>query len=335
MSAHPPFTSDVGAPMLGFGAAPIGNLFRPVTDEEAHDAVEAAWNAGIRYFDSAPYYGSGLSECRLGEALAYRPRGEFLLSTKVGKRLLDETEAAVDGLVDGQWAMPRARRTTRDYSRDSVLREVEESLQRLRCDRIDILYLHDPDDHLDQVEHVTAPALAELRAQGVISAFGVGTSDWRVADRLVRTTELDGVMIAGRWTLVDRSAAPLVEDARAAGVWLVVAGPFNSGLLSTPWPDDRARFEYAPAGAERVAAARELALACRRHGVELPEAAIQFAARTEGVVAVVAGMASASEVETDAAAFRRELPASLWSELDAIVGRLFGSPPRGEGSIST
>ena len=310
-----------GAPVLGFGAAPIGNLFRPVTDEQARGAVDAAWDAGIRYFDTAPYYGLGLSESRLGAALADRPWDEFILSTKVGKRLLDETEAAVDGLVDGQWALPSARRNTRDYSRDGILRDLEESLQRLGCDRIDIVYLHDPDDHLDQVERVTAPALAELRAQGIISAFGVGTSDWGVADRLLRTTELDGVMIAGRWTLLDRSAAPLVENARAAGVWTVVAGPFNSGLLSRSWPEDDAHFDYGPAGEDRVAAARDLAVACRRHGVELPDAAIQFATRTEGVVAVVAGMASASEAEADAAAFRRELPASLWHELDAIVGR--------------
>lgn len=320
------FSFDAGAPVLGFGAAPIGNLFRPVTAEEAQGAVDAAWGAGIRYFDTAPYYGLGLSESRLGAALADRSRDEFLLSTKVGKRLLDETEPAVDGLVDGQWALPSARRNTRDYSRDGILRDVEESLERLRCDRIDIVYIHDPDDHLDQVERVTAPALAELRVEGVIAAFGVGTSDWRVADRLVRSTELDGVMIAGRWTLLDRSAAPLVEHARAAGVWTVVAGPFNSGLLSLAWPEDHAHFDYAPAGSQRVAVARELALVCRRHGVELPEASIQFATRSAGVVAVVAGMASAAEVEADAAAFQRELPASLWSELDGIVDRLSVNP---------
>lgn len=307
------------APVLGFGGAPLGNLFRPMTDEDARHTVDAAWEAGIRYFDTAPYYGMGLSESRLGTALAGRPREEYLLSTKVGRRLLDDVEASVDGLVDGQWALERAPRWTWDFSRDGVLRTLEASLQRLGGDRVDIVYLHDPDDHLEQVERDAAPALSELRAQGVISAFAVGTSNWRVAERLVNTTEIDGVMIAGRWTVLDRSAAPLVSQARAAGVWLVAAGPFNSGLLSRAWPLDDGLFEYAPAGARRVALARELAVACRHHGVELPEAAIQFPTRIEGVIAVVAGMASAAEAVADAAAFRRELPLALWSELDGVA----------------
>lgn len=306
-------------PALGFGAAPLGNLFTPITDEAASATVDAAWGAGIRYFDTAPYYGLGLSESRLGAALSSRPRDEYVLSTKVGKRLLDEMAPPVDGLVDGQWAISEAPRWTRDYSRDGILRSLEDSLGRLRCDRVDIVYLHDPDDHLDQVERETAPALAELRAQGVISAFGVGTSDWRVAERLLDTTSLDGVMIAGRWTLMDRSAAPLIDRAHAAGVWVAAAGPFNSGLLARPWPEDGSRFEYSPAGAERVALARELALACRKHDAELPEAAIQFAARTAGVAVVVAGMASATEAVADAVAFTRDLSPFLWAELDRIV----------------
>ncbi|NJI59455.1 aldo/keto reductase [Microbacterium oxydans] len=308
-----------GPASLGFGAAPLGNLFRPISDDDARAAVDAAWLAGVRYFDTAPFYGLGLSESRLGEALADRPRDSFVLSTKVGRRLLEDSRTSVDGLIDGQWALPSGRNWVRDYSRDGVLRTLEESLQRLGCDRIDVVYLHDPDDHLDQVEREAAPMLAELRDQGVISAFGVGTSDWRTAARLVGSTDIDGVMIAGRWTLLDRSAAPLLECAREAGVWVVAAGPFNSGLLSRPWPEDGARFEYSPAGSALVGLARDLASACRRYGVELPDAAIQFATRTEGIVAVVAGIASAAEAVADEAAFRREIPSGLWDELDRIV----------------
>ncbi|MBD3943603.1 aldo/keto reductase [Microbacterium sp. NEAU-LLC] len=308
-----------GTPALGFGAAPLGNLFAPVTDEAAHGAVDAAWDAGIRYFDTAPYYGLGLSESRLGASLSARPRAEFLLSTKVGKRLLNETSPRVDGLVDGQWAIATARQWTRDYSRAGVFRSLEESLERLRCDRVDIVFVHDPDRHVDQVERETAPALEELRAEGVISAYGVGTSDWRIADRLLSTTNLDAVMIAGRWTLIDRSAAPLLAHAQSRGVWLAVAGPFNSGLLARPWPADDSMFEYSPAGDELVALARELALVCRRHGATLPEAAIQFATRSPGVSTVVAGIASAAEAVADVTAFARDIPRSLWAELDRIV----------------
>lgn len=309
-----------GTAALGFGAAPLGNLYAPVSDEAAHGTVDAAWRAGVRYFDTAPYYGLGLSEVRLGEALSHRPRSEYVVSTKVGRRLQDEVASAVDGLIDGQWALPRARRWVRDYSRDGILRTLDESLDRLRCGRIDIVYVHDPDDHLDQVERETAPALADLRAQGVIGGFGVGTSDAAVAERLLRTSDLDGVMIAGRWTLLDRSAAPLLDAALGRGVWVAAAGPFNSGLLAVPWPREEGRFDYTAAGADRVALARELARACRRAGVTLPEAAIQFPARHAAVSAVVAGMASAAEASADALAFERPVPPSLWAELDAVVG---------------
>ncbi|WP_203433530.1 aldo/keto reductase [Jiangella asiatica] len=301
---------------IGLGGAPIGNLFAAVEDETAHAAVSAAWNMGVRYFDTAPYYGLGLSERRLGEALADMNPAEFALSTKVGRRLVPEYSVGSTELVDGQWAVPRTHTVVRDYSRDGIRRTLDGSLERLRRDGVDIVFIHDPDDHLDEVEMTTAPALASLRDEGIISAFGVGTSDWRAAERLVRTTDIDIVMIAGRWTLADRSATTLLETCAALSKSVVIAGPFNSGLLARPWPRDDARFEYQPAPDATIRRARDLAVLCDRYGVTLPDAAVQFPLRSGVVRSVVVGMATPEEVMADLAHACANIPDELWRQLD-------------------
>jgi D-threo-aldose 1-dehydrogenase len=303
---------------LGFGAASLGNLFARMSDESALETVAAAWDAGIRYFDTAPYYGLGLSEARLGEALAARPPSTHVLSTKVGRRLLDGPSSPSTGLIDGQWALDRALPWVHDYTRDGVLASLEGSLSRLQRDHVDIVYIHDPDENLDQVERESAPALARLRDDGIISAFGVGTSNWRTALRLLDTTDLDVVMIAGRVTLADRSGLPVLEAAELRGVAVVAAAPFNSGLLATPWPGDDSRFDYAPVTEAVLALARDLADACQRYGVVLPEAAIRYPERLSAVRSVVVGMSSPAEVIADVEAFGRPIPTELWLELDGI-----------------
>ena len=306
-------------PPLGFGAAPIGNLFRAVSDEDAIGAVEAAWAAGIRYFDTAPYYGLGLAETRLGDALARHAGEPHLVSTKVGKRLVEAGSHRSAGLVDGHWALDRAGEWVHDYSRDGILATLEGSMRRLRRDRIDFVYIHDPEAHLDQVERETAPALAALRDEGVISGFGVGTSSSATARRLGESTELDVIMIAGRWTLLDRDASALLDWATGEGLPIVAAAPFNSGLLARAWPPDDARFEYSSAEPRMLALARELARACVRHGAALPEAALQFPARHPAVTSVVVGMASEAEVVAAIAAAAAHLSPELWEELEGIV----------------
>ena len=301
---------------LGFGAAPIGNLFQSVRHEDALEAVETAWDLGVRYFDAAPYYGLGLAEDRLGEVLANKASDSYVISTKVGRRLVEQDATFVNGLVDGQWAVSGKMSAVRDYSRDGVRTTLDSSLKRLRMDHVDIVYVHDPDDYLDQTLRETIPALIDLRDEGVVSAIGIGTSSCSTALTLVESADVDLVMIAGRWTLADRSALPLLDRCRQLGKSVVAAGVLNSGLLAQPWPPDDARFEYAQASAPILELARQMAATCNNFGVALPEAAIQFPLRNAAVSSVVVGMATALEVKTDVTHFSAHMPARIWPELD-------------------
>lgn len=293
---------------LGFGAAPIGNLYHPVSDEQAHGTVEAAWASGVRYFDTAPLYGLGLAELRLGAALSNRPRDEFVVSTKVG-RILDAPAGSRSGAATG---------FDLDYSRDGVRRSIEDSLTRLGLDRVDIVYVHDPDEHIDQTVAESIPALAELRDEGVLRAIGVGLNFTAPLLRLIRQAPVDIVMMAGRWTLVDRSGLPVLEECGNRGIAVAAAAPFNSGLLAYPWPPDDAHFDYQLAAPEVLARARVLAAACDRAGVPLPQAALQFPLRHPAVACVVAGMASAAEVRRNTDWMQTPVAEDLWSILDSI-----------------
>jgi len=228
-------SSGVPVSGLGFGAAVIGNLFTEVTDEQAHEAVTAAWQRGIRYFDTAPHYGLGLSERRLGEALSAFPRAEFTVSTKVGRRLEPSTHGG-DDLANG-FAVPATRRRVWDFSADGVRRTLEASLERLGLDRVDVVYLHDPDDHADEAFREGYPALEKLRSEGVVGAIGAGMNQAGMLTRFVRETDVDVVLCAGRYTLLDQSAlTELLPAAVERGVSVVIGGAFNSGLLADPRP---------------------------------------------------------------------------------------------------
>ncbi|MFE4372224.1 aldo/keto reductase [Streptomyces sp. NPDC056835] len=304
---------------LGFGAAPIGNLYAPIDDDQARAAVEAAWDVGVRYYDTAPHYGLGLSERRLGSVLAHRPRAEFTVSTKVGRLLEPHPAPTGSDLAAGGFAVPDTWIRRPDYSRDGVLRSLEGSLDRLGLDRVDIVYVHDPDDHLDAALDHALPALAELRAQGVIGAVGVGMNTVAPLLRIVAEADVDTVMVAGRWTLIDRTARPLLEACARRGVSVVAAAPFNSGLLSRPRPPDDASFDYGPASEALLRRARRLADVCARHGTVLPHAAVRFPLRDPVVAGVVAGFRSAHEVRSAARWAGQDLTDATWSDLDAAA----------------
>jgi D-threo-aldose 1-dehydrogenase len=299
---------------LVFGGSVLGGMFRPVSDDAAQDALAAAWEGGIRAFDTAPHYGVGQSESRMGRFFADKPRDEYVLSTKVG-RLLVDTDEDVEG-VDEFYGTPRRKRV-RDYSRDGVLRSLESSLERLGVDRIDIVYIHDPEDHMDQALGEAAPALSELRDQGVIRSFGAGMNFTAPLERFARETDADTLMLAGRYSLLDMCAAEsLLPACEQCGVSVIAAGVFNSGILANPVPG--AHYEYAPASEELIARAVRVRDVCERHGVSVRAAAMAFVLRNPAVQAVAVGARSREQIEGNIAEFGANIPDALWPELEAV-----------------
>ncbi|MFG2791075.1 aldo/keto reductase [Streptomyces sp. NPDC048419] len=304
--------SGVEVAPLGFGAAGIGNLYTAVSDEQAHEAIDAAWSAGMRYFDTAPHYGIGLSERRLGAALRARPRTEYTISTKVGRRL-EPSDAGGDDLANG-FAVPATHRRVWDFSADGVRRSLEESLTRLGLDRVDAVYLHDPDDHAEQAFHEAYPALEKLRSEGVVGAVGAGMNQAEMLTRFVRDTDVDMVLCAGRYTLLDqRALADLLPAAQERGTSVVVGGAFNSGLLADPKPG--ATYNYAQAPAELLERALRLKTLADRHGTTLRAAALAFCAAHPAVASVLVGTRSAVEARDCAEQFAAQVPAGFWQEL--------------------
>jgi D-threo-aldose 1-dehydrogenase len=301
---------------LGFGAAVIGNLYRTTSAEEATTALNTAWDAGIRYFDTAPHYGLGLSEQRLGAALRTRPRNEYVVSSKVGRLLVpNENPQGVDS--EGFVVRDDLRRQW-DFSRDGVLRSLEETLRRTGLDRLDVVYLHDPDDHWQQAADEAMPALADLRDQGVIGAIGAGMNQSAMLARFLRETAADVVMLAGRYTLLDQSSLDdVLPAAHEHGKSVVAVGVFNSGLLSRDRPAEGMKYDYQDAPPELVDRARSIADVCEAHGTTLPAAAIAFPFTHPAVVNVTLGMRNPEQVRRNAQLHHQPVPESLWSDLRA------------------
>jgi len=300
---------------IGMGAAQFGNLNRTTTDEASVAAVDAAWQAGIRYFDTAPHYGLGLSERRLGAALAGRPRAEYVVSTKVGRLLVPSPETA-DRLDDQGFAVPADHRRVWDFSRDGVLRSLEQSLERLGTDRIDIVYVHDPDEHEAEALDGAIPALVELREQGVIGSVGAGMNQSAMPARFIERSDLDVIMLAGRYTLHEQGALEdLLPAASARGVGIVAAAVYNSGLLAAPVVPDDAHYDYGPAPADVLEHARALAVACEEYGITLPDAAVAFPLRHPSVVSVVVGARTATHILGTVSRYTTEIPGGFWREL--------------------
>ncbi|WP_326585097.1 aldo/keto reductase [Streptomyces sp. NBC_00481] len=306
--------TEVRVTELAYGAAGIGNLFRPVADEEAAAAVDAAWDAGIRTFDTAPHYGLGLSERRLGAALRDRPRDTYTVSTKVG-RLLVPADTQGDDLANG-FAVPATHRRVWDFSADGVLRSLEASLDRLGLDRVDVALLHDPDVHAEQALDEAYPALERLRAEGVVGAIGVGMNQSALPARFLRETDIDVVLLAGRYTLLEQEGlAELLPEATARGRSVLIGGVFNSGLLIDPKPG--ATYDYAPAPEPVLERALRLRAITERHGVSLRAAALRFPLGHPAVASVLTGARSPDEVRDTVEQSRHPVPDALWDELRA------------------
>ncbi|MFF7053481.1 aldo/keto reductase [Streptomyces griseorubiginosus] len=309
-------TTDVRVTELSFGAAGIGNLFRPVSDEAASAAVQAAWDAGVRTFDTAPHYGLGLSERRLGAALRGRDRDAYTLSTKVGRLLEPQPEGGGgDDLAHG-FAVPDTHRRVWDFSSDGVLRSLEASLDRLGLDRVDIALLHDPDHHAEQALTEAYPALERLRGEGVVKAIGIGMNQCALPTRFLRETDIDVVLLAGRYTLLEQEGlAEVLPEAAARGRSVIVGGVFNSGLLTDPRPG--AMYDYAPTPPHVLDRALRMQAVADRHGVPLRAAALHFPLGHPAVASVLSGARSATEVQDTVDQIRRTVPTALWDELRA------------------
>lgn len=295
---------------LGVGLAPIGGLYTAVSDEAAHATVERGLHHGLRLFDTAPLYGHGLSERRAGAALKTHPRGDFVLSTKVGRLIVPGTEGA-----EPIWAQPPENTVpVFDFSYDGVRRSFEESLQRLGLERIDILHIHDPDDHFDEAMSGAYQALADLRADGIVGAIGAGMNQAEMLARFAREGDFDCFILAGRYTLLDRSGLDeLLPLCTQRGIAVIAAGVYQSGLLADPRPG--VSDNYAPVAAQRLQRALELQGICEEFGVPLRAAAIQFPFSHPAVTSVIVGARSPEEVDDAVAMMTHPVPDELWERL--------------------
>jgi D-threo-aldose 1-dehydrogenase len=319
---------DILPSRLGFGAAPLGNMFRDIPEDEARATVEAAWTDGIRYYDNAPFYGAGLAEIRMGDALKDKPRGEYVISTKVGRYILDEIEdvsARDQGEKAGVFSHGLPNKVVNDYSHDDTLRSIEQSLTRLKTDHIEIAFVHDlaqdfwGDRWLEKFEEArngAFKALDRLRDEGVIKAWGLGVNKVEPIELVLELDEPkpDAFLLAGRYTLLDHDKAlqrvmPMVAE---RGLGVVVGGPYSSGaLVGGP------NFEYAPIKPDMAAKIARIKAIADRHGVSMKAAGLQFSLANPAVAAVIPGASQPSRIAEDSAALKEIVPADFWRELRA------------------
>ena len=296
---------------LGLGTAPLGGLYAEVSDADAHAVVDTAFDLGLRYFDTAPLYGHGLAERRTGGVLRSKPRGDFVLSTKVG-RLLRPGALSADGQFKGTPPVVPVF----DFSYDATLRSVEESLARLGLDRVDMLLIHDPDQHYDAARSGAYPALERLRSEGVVSAIGVGMNQVELLARFARETDIDCLLVAGRYTLLDQVAlTELLPLCQLRGIAVIAGGVFNSGILARPATG--APYNYEPAAPEIVERAMRIEAVCARFNVPVKAAALQFPLAHPAVVCVLTGCRSLAELQENIVLFELALPPALWPALQA------------------
>lgn len=308
--------SGLAVSEIGLGAAQLGNLGRVTSDEDVAETVVTAWDAGIRYFDTAPHYGVGLSERRLGETLRKCPRNEYVISTKVGRLLVPSPETARERDPEG-FDVPADPRRQWDFSRDGILRSVESSLKRTGLDRFDVLYLHDPENHFEQASTEGISTLIELRDQGVVSAVGAGMNFAAPLAELIRRADIDLVMCAGRFSLLDGEALhELLPLALEREVGVVAAAVYNSGLLASVRPRSDATYNYLPAPPELIERATQVARVAEAHGVTLPELALAYVLRHPAVISVVVGARGRTQVKQNVDRYATPVPEIVWRQLD-------------------
>lgn len=295
---------------IGLGTAPLGGLFAPVSDADAEATIERAWSLNVRFFDTAPLYGFGLAERRLGSFLRRQQRDSFAISTKVGRLLRPVTAVAEDGHYKGT----PAERPQFDFSHDGVMRSVEESLARLGLDRIDVLLVHDPDDHYEDAVAGAFRALRRLRDDGTVGAIGAGMNQSEMLARFAEAAPVDCFLLAGRYTLLDqRALQALFPICRAKNIGIILGGIYNSGILADPRAG--AKFNYEDADPALVDRALALQALCRKHGTELKAAAVQFSMAHPAVTVALQGARSAAEVSDNIAMAGRPVPPAFWQEL--------------------
>ena len=319
--------NDLKVTSMGFGGAPFGNLFEPIPEEDAAGALHAAHGAGIRYFDTAPLYGYGLSESRYGAGLSGFDRDGIVISSKVGYTLVPlEADAPADEFFV---EAPRMK-SEFDYSRDAVLRSLDDSLERLQTDHIDIVYIHDPDEgvtlftpgsdpydasHFEEVMEMTYPALDELRSQKVIKALGLGMNQWEMLADFAVAGEFDCFLLAGRYTLLEQESLekllPLCEE---RNIRIVIGGPYNSGILATG-ATEGSYYNYQTPPPEILEKVRSIEAVCARHDVPLPAAALQFPFGHPAIASIIPGSRNVRELESNLQLFQHDIPADFWAEL--------------------
>lgn len=297
---------------FGLGTAPLAGLFEEVGEETALAVIESAWDAGIRFYDTAPLYGHGLAEFRLGKVLGKKPRDEFTLATKVGRLLRADVPPEPGQAFRG---VPPVNPMF-DFSYDGVMRSVHESLERLGLDRIDILHIHDPDNHYDAALSGAYQALDRLRSDGVIGAVGAGMNQAEMLTLFARQANFDCFLLAGRYTLLDQIAlAELLPECVERGIAIIAGGVYNSGILADPKPGSH--YDYQAAPADLLERARRIGEVCHRHHVPLKAAAVQFPLGHPAVECVVVGCRSPAQLEESLAMFELDIPPALWQDLKA------------------
>ena len=305
-------TTDVSVTPMGFGGAPLGGLFTPVGAENGVNTVRRGYELGIRFFDTAPLYGRGKSERFYGQALSEYGRDSYILSSKVG-RVLDPNDSATD--QDDIYVELPPYDVVFDFSRDGVLRSIEESLQRLGLESLDIALIHDPDDHWEQAITEAYPTLAELRSQGVIGAIGAGMNQWEMPARFAREGDFDCFLLAGRYTLLDHSGLEvLLPLCQEKSVSVILGGPYNSGVLASDLGPDTTYF-YQQTPPEVLETAKRIKAVCDRHEVPLKAAALQFGLAHPAVAATIPGPRTPNEVSENISMVSFDIPGDLWVEL--------------------
>lgn len=303
---------------LALGTAPLGNLLTEIPEDDAEAAFAAALDAGLNYIDTAPFYGYGLAEERVGRALQGRNRADYVISTKIG-RLIRPGERSGAEVFDGGKPFYLAKpgmMTQRDYSYDGVMTSLEESLKRLGTDYVDILHIHDPDDHFEEAVKGSYPALAKLREEGVIKGVSAGMNQWEMLSNFMDHGQWDAFLLAGRYTLLDQTGLPeLLPKCVAAGTAIIAGGVYNSGLLADPRPG--ITYNYMPVTEDVLAQALRIKAVCTAHDVPLKAAAIQFPLAHPAVPTVLTGVRNAEEFAENLALFETDIPDALWGDLRA------------------
>ncbi len=312
--------SSLTTTVLGLGSAPLGGLFNPVSDETAHGVVQHAHDLGLRFYDTAPLYGYGSAESRMGYVLRQQPRDDLTLATKVGRLL--RPPATVTSNLDvagaGQFLEAPPLAPVFDFSYDATMRSFEESLARMGVDRIDVLHIHDPDNFYQQALDGAYKALDKLRSEGVIAAVGSGMNQAEMLAQFARSGDFDCFLVAGRYTLLDQAALPeLLPICEQKNIAIIIGGVYNSGILANLDNLERATFNYQPAEQRWLEKARQIKAVCDRHNVPLQAAALQFPLAHPAVAVVLTGARTTDELDQNVAFMQHPIPADLWAELKA------------------